>query len=370
MRIIHTADIHLDSKLESHLGPEKATARRSEILETFMAMIDYAANNQVDAILISGDLFDKKRISATARNRVMGGIINNPDIDFYYLQGNHDMNSFLEDVDNIPSNLHVFSDKWTSYVTGLQKSVNIVGLEIDSSNNSILYDSLFLPFDKFNIVMLHGQQSQYSAKDKTEVINLSALKNKNIDYLALGHIHSYKEEKMDGRCTMVYPGCLDPRGFDEAGDHGFVLLDIDESDKTYSRRFISFASRRVHEIPVDVTGLTDTFEAIKKVEEVLTESEVRSKDLVKIILTGSVDVESEIDQNAILKRFENLFWVVRVENRAESRIDYESFLLDKSLKGAFVREVMSHEELTEVERARIISYGLAAIRNEGVDLCD
>jgi exonuclease SbcD len=54
-----------------------------------------------------------------------------------------------------------------------------------------------------------------SSKDKTEVISLKELKNKAIDYLALGHIHSYKMEQLDSRGVYCYPGCLEGRGFDE-----------------------------------------------------------------------------------------------------------------------------------------------------------
>lgn len=55
MRIIHTADIHLDSKM-GKLPREEAKRRRDEIVDTFKNMIDFASKEEVDAILISGDL--------------------------------------------------------------------------------------------------------------------------------------------------------------------------------------------------------------------------------------------------------------------------------------------------------------------------
>ena len=61
---------------------------------------------------------------------------------------------------------------------------------------------------------------------KNTLMNI-ALKNKNIDYLALGHIHGYKEAPLDGRGKYCYPGCLEGRGFDECGKKGFVLLNIE-----------------------------------------------------------------------------------------------------------------------------------------------
>ena len=88
MKIIHCADLHLDSKMETNLTKEQAKERKAELLNTFQRMVEYAAEEQVAAILIAGDLFDKKTVSATARNIVCQMIQFHPEIDFYYLKGN------------------------------------------------------------------------------------------------------------------------------------------------------------------------------------------------------------------------------------------------------------------------------------------
>ena len=64
MKIIHTGDIHLDSKLSANLPKDKAKERGREILSTFVSMVEYAKQNDVDAILIAGDLFDTRNTSA------------------------------------------------------------------------------------------------------------------------------------------------------------------------------------------------------------------------------------------------------------------------------------------------------------------
>ena len=65
MKIIHSADQHLDSKMEANLSKEKAKERNAEIRKTFVRMVDYAEENQVAAILLAGDLFDRKIVSKT-----------------------------------------------------------------------------------------------------------------------------------------------------------------------------------------------------------------------------------------------------------------------------------------------------------------
>ena len=130
MKIIHCADLHLDSKMTSNLSKEQAKERKMEILRTYSRMIEYAKNNDVKAIIIAGDLFDTRNVSATARNLVKDSITSNPDIDFYYLKGNHDSDNFISKLDEIPDNLKLFSNQWTSYSYG---NITITGLEIDKS---------------------------------------------------------------------------------------------------------------------------------------------------------------------------------------------------------------------------------------------
>ena len=71
MKIIHCADLHLDSKMESNLDREAAGMRRDELLDTFERMVAYAAEQNVRVILIAGDLFDKPNVRKTAKTRVI-----------------------------------------------------------------------------------------------------------------------------------------------------------------------------------------------------------------------------------------------------------------------------------------------------------
>ena len=86
MKIIHCADLHLDSKMTANLSKDKAKERRNEILRTFTRMVDYASQNGISVILIAGDLFDTRNVSAMVRNTIRDKIAKTPEIDFLYLQ--------------------------------------------------------------------------------------------------------------------------------------------------------------------------------------------------------------------------------------------------------------------------------------------
>ena len=57
---------------------------------------------------------------------------------------------------------------------------NNFGIEFGGKSEYEIYNTLFLEKDNINIVTMHGQESLYDQKDKSETINLQKLKNKNI----------------------------------------------------------------------------------------------------------------------------------------------------------------------------------------------
>lgn len=364
MKIIHCADIHLDSKMNTNLSKEKAKERKAELLSTFQRMVDYAEAQRVEAIIIAGDLFDTKNVSVTARNLVRDLILAHPDIKFLYLQGNHDEGSFVAGLKEIPENLLLFGDSWVSYPLG--ERIVVTGIELNQENAGTAYHALSLDAEKINLVVLHGQDAEYQAKDKAEIIHLTGLKNKGIDYLALGHIHSYKTGRLDTRGTYCYPGCLEGRGFDECGEHGFVLLDIAEKEGKLTDTFVPFAYRNLYRIPVDITDCISTMEILERMKQQAETLGYPDSSLVAFELTGSVDVEGEKDVDFLGRQFEKRFYAVKVKDASHYRIDYTEFARDESLKGEFIRTVQAQTDLSEEEKAAIIHYGIQALAGEEI----
>lgn len=358
MRLLHCADLHLDSKLNANLDKDKAKERKRELLKTFTRMVDYAKTHDVDAILICGDLFDTKNISALARNTFKDMVLGNPEILFFYIRGNHDESVLVNTFDETPDNLYLFNDVWSSYVLGEKNNVFIHGVELSDENSTAMQNNFAPDPSKINIVMLHGQEQEAIAKDKSEIINLKLFRNKGINYLALGHVHEYKRAILDGGCVYCYPGCLEGRGFDETGEHGFVILDVNEETGEVTDTFVPFAYRKLFEIDVFVTGIDNTPDMIKAVKKALNESNASKDDLIKVVLRGDVDVECEKDIDFIKHTFEPDFYFVKVYDRTAIKVDINDFLLDSSLKGEFVRCVFDDNSLSEEDKGEIIRIGL------------
>lgn len=365
MKLIHCADLHLDAKMSANLDKESAKIRRGEILHSFERMVEYAAENVVEAILIAGDMFDSKNISATARNTVLHMITSHPQIRFYYLKGNHDNDNFLSGLEELPANLKLFGTQWTTYEEAEGKVI-ISGLELSAENVGAAHVSLVPDARKFNIVMLHGQEAASESKDKAEIIPIKDFRNKGIDYMALGHIHAYKKETLDARGIYCYPGCLEGRGFDECGEHGFVVLDVDVENGKFTHTFVPFAWRKLYTVEVDVTGCNATAQMVDKATKALQEAGCETNSLIKFVLTGMVDVECEKDLAYFLAGFRTRYFFVKAYDETKLKIDVEDYLLDMSLKGEFVRQVMGDATIPEEDKKIIIRYGLQAIAGEEV----
>ena len=372
MKLIHTADIHLDSKLSRHLDDARAAERKNELLSTFQNIVHYAVSNSVDAILIAGDLFDIRNISATARDAVISVILNNPNITFFYLRGNHDAGAFLDAFKNriqsdLPENLKLFKETWTSYhFTGQDGTeVVITGAEINRDNNTALESSLALNQAECNIVMLHGQETETKEKNDAEIIPIRNYRNRGLDYLALGHIHQPKIAQLDARGTYSYCGCPEGRGFDEIGPRGFNLLTV--KDGTVDVRFVPFAQRIIYDMKVDVSNALTNDDAVGLIRSAFEEGGVLFKDLAKVRLSGETGLDVHFDIAYIAHVLNENYYLIRVKDESRPAVVYDSFIADMSLKGEFVRMVkdaVDREQIDEEDAGKIIALGIRLLSGE------
>ncbi|HEV7435289.1 MAG TPA: DNA repair exonuclease, partial [Pseudorhizobium sp.] len=93
-RFIHTADIHLDSPLRSLSLRNKdlASLIGDSTRQALIAIVDLCLEEQVDALIIAGDLYDGEQTSMkTARFLATQlGRLHEADITVYKIRGNHD----------------------------------------------------------------------------------------------------------------------------------------------------------------------------------------------------------------------------------------------------------------------------------------
>lgn len=350
MRFIHCSDIHLDSAMRN-LKEGKAKERKDELRLSFEGMIKAAKENDVKAVIIAGDMFDKTVLKKT-ENYIFDLFSTYTDIDFLYLSGNHDEQNVIEAMGKKLSNVRLLTNEPIEY-----GNIRIYGFKPTSESS---YDSLFLDKNKTNIVVVHGQVDDYSyGKD---YVNLRKLKNKNIDYLAMGHIHSFNEFKLDERGVAVYSGCLEGRGFDEIGPKGFIALEVNNGKINYA--FNACSRRILYEIKVDIT-LART---VKEIDKLIFESvkDISRENLIKVVLCGNITIETEKDLDHFEKVLNDEFYFATVRDETKLLIDIDSVKNDISLKGEFIKRVLE-SNINEKSKERVIMYGIKALNGEEIE---
>ncbi len=343
MKFIHTADIHLGARGDSRFPKDVADEIKADMRNTFVKMIDYANEHDVCVILLCGDVFDSDNPFKKDKDFFLSVVKNNPQIDFLYLKGNHDKEGIAEDIPNLKR----FSDVWTVYDYG---EVKFGGIEITKENAMSLSATLNLKPEDTNVLLMHGQINGD--------INLVGLRDKNIDYLALGHIHSYSFGNLDGRGIYVYSGCLSGHGFDETGKKGFVEVEVNGG--RISHKFVPFAEREIFEAKVDVTGAEDYYMASSMVKEAVS---FNKNGIYRIELVGETDLDTADFGKDVERNLFGSCLYVSVKDKTRKKADFSSYYGDASLRGEFVRTVLG-SDLEEEDKLKVISYGLKALKGE------
>ena len=73
VRLIHTADLHLDSAFSSRSSKEEAEERRQNLLMAWNRLLSYGIEKKVQAVLIAGDLFDSAVVSRSTMEILLSG---------------------------------------------------------------------------------------------------------------------------------------------------------------------------------------------------------------------------------------------------------------------------------------------------------
>lgn len=358
MRIIHTADIHIGSAFRG-LPPEKAGLRKTEILDNFRRLCAYARENGVVAVLIAGDLFDENHVAKQVKRQTLAFIEQAKPTMFFYVSGNHDLSTF--EGETLPDNLHIFSQNHGASCYRLDENVTITGMDTKYFSAQA-FDELRFSLQAFNILLLHGD---VTAQGK-EYIPLTALQNKGVDYLALGHIHipDFQAKPLDTRGRYRYAGCLEGRGFDEVGGRGFFQLEI-ANGKIIGEQFFTLSKRVISHKQVDISACATYFDVENAVFTALQDE--KTENMIKITLVGTFAPDLKKDLSVLSARLNERYFFAKVEDFSHLKINPNDYIADLTERGEFVREALKYT-MDEQMRDEILEVGLKALGGEEIDI--
>lgn len=362
MRILHAADLHLDSAFTA-LSVEKARQRRRESRELLDRLASLTVEEHIDLVLLPGDLFDGDHVypETLARLKEALGKMNCP---VFIAPGNHDpyVRSSPYAKEKWPDNVHIFA------------SQEVTAVELERLN-CVVHGAAFTdphrisePLERYTVsrdgrvhlLCLHGAVEEPGSGYGN--IRREQIARSGFDYLALGHIHQYTGAQLCGESTWAYSGCPEGRGFDEPGDKGVVIADVWKGRA--SLRFQPLCRRRYRILRADVTNCT----AAEALERVIPQT--AQDDICRIIFTGEVGEEG-IDLHALETDWASRFYELQLRDETIPTEDIWQRIGENSLRGLFLKDLRTRYEAasSQQEKDLIISavrFGLAAM--DGRDL--
>jgi len=267
MRLLHFADAHIDMANYGRHDPETGLPLRVlDFLKSLDTIVDAAISERVDMVIFAGDAY-KDRSPAPTFQREWGMRImrlSQAKIPTLLLVGNHDLSPAIGRAHAI----HEFDTLQVPFIRVLQKpqflgpaelwdlpvqviampwvsrSSLMASLELSAVNPSDVFSGLEVRIadlieswlaerDQSLPVVLTAHASVEGAKLGTErmvmlgsdlVLPTALVKDRRLDYVAMGHIHKPQDVNDGAHPPVIYPGSIERVDFGEAQDDKFFVI--------------------------------------------------------------------------------------------------------------------------------------------------
>ena len=229
LKILHTADIHLDC--DSYGAPETRAAHHNLYRRCFATIIDHAIDEQVDVLLIAGDLFDHNRVPDETVQFAQEQLqrLSQPTV---ILPGNHDClytNAIFDRHDiTAASAVQVITALNGQIIEFPELDLVLWGRAMEEHEPGF-HPLEYLPSrtdHRWHIAMAHGffYEAQQEA-ERSSPIFAEEIRDSGWDYVALGHQHVLTDVSQGG-VAAYYPGAplINWRGEPPNGD--VLVLDL------------------------------------------------------------------------------------------------------------------------------------------------
>ncbi len=299
MRVLHAADIHLDSPLHGLSAYPDAPAQqlRNASREALSQLVVRAIDEAVDFVVIAGDLYDgnwRDYNTGLFFSQQMGRLRRHG-IPVFLVYGNHDAENDMTLRLTLPDNVVAFNARKpeTRRLDHLKVALHGQSFREKSvvSNLAVGYPQAVAGY--YNIGVLHTALEGYAAHASYAPCARSELHARGYDYWALGHVHEFQQ--WDEQSTIVFPGNLQGRNVRECGRRGAVLVTVQDGQTQVERLFIDVL--RWESLDIDVTGCAALGDAARRVgralEDVLA-GDAQVPRAVRVTLTGATPLHGTL----------------------------------------------------------------------------
>jgi exonuclease SbcD len=358
LRVLHFADAHIDMANYGRHDPNTALpVRVMDFLKSLDQIVEFAVKEPVDLVIFAGDAYKDRNPQPTFQRewgqRIMR--LSQASIPTILLVGNHDkapaagrattVHEFSTlDVPHIhvadtlafmgPDQLglpvQVITVPWISRsaLMSREESAGIsLGdvLELIESRLTRMISNFLEKADPSLPLILAAHASVLGAKYGSEravmlghelVLSEAVVRDKRLDYVALGHIHKHQSLNGGKQPPIIYSGSIERIDFGEAKEKkGFVMAEVSPGHSEWE--FIPLKTRPFVDVFIEPESADDFMQYIM---HHLPDEKVVASAVCRIQLSYPRDWEPLVDEVAIAKRFkESLSFQILKHRHSEKR---------------------------------------------------
>ena len=295
MRLVHAADLHLDSPLRglARLGDsELAGTLRAATRRACENLVDAVVDVRADALLLAGDIYDgdwKDYATGAFFVRQLSRL-HDEGIPVFLINGNHDAESEITRSLRLPPNTRRLSVEAPETVV-----LDDLGLAVHGqgfARRAVLENLVPAYPDRVpglvNAGMLHTSVQGDDRHDTYAPCRPEDLSGCGYEYFALGHVHEQRTV-CGGSHRAAFSGNLQGRHPQERGPKGALMVDL-EPERSAAVEPMVLDVARWELVEVDIAGLADADEVFDAVAAALRERCVQAAPrtvVAQVTLSGS-----------------------------------------------------------------------------------
>ncbi len=230
LRIVHAADLHIDSPLRGLVPYDGAPASqiRSATRRACERLIAFCIESKASLLVIAGDLYDGDWKDFSTGLFFMNEMskLREANVRVAIVRGNHDAQSQITRALRLPENTRELSSRKAETIVYEDLGVAVHGRSFPeravTTDLSREYPTPIV--GALNIGLLHTCAEGRAGHDAYAPCTVSSLRDHGYDYWALGHVH--QREVLARDPWIVFPGNLQGRHVRELGSKGATVIDV------------------------------------------------------------------------------------------------------------------------------------------------
>ena len=363
-RFVHAADLHIDSPFRGLRDVDRRVADRlhESTFQAFENLLDLCIDEQVDFVVIAGDVYDGADRSVRAQLRFHRGLrrLAEEGLPVFVAHGNHDpLDGRISDL-KWPDSIHIFGPEpeWATVESDGEAIAAIQGMSYPTREMRDNLVSRFTPPPDgsiFTIGLLHANVGGNPDHDNYAPCTVDDLKLTGLDYWALGHVHTRQTLRRQNP-AIVYPGNLQGRHPNESGPRGCLVVDVDEHGMPQTRfRALDVVRWEQASVQIDEIGTIDGLMAAaqQKLDDLSARAEGRDV-ICSLTLNGRGPLHAELSGPDALDQLlgeirltateSPWVWVERITGNTHPPLDLDARADDDDFLGAVLRNAAAYSE--------------------------